>query len=63
MWWRLKGRPYLAVVVTPKGFDGLVWLSDPETPVSLGGIQVADKLIEPSRLSALERSGHDRTRF
>ena len=29
--WRLKGQPYLAVVVAPSGFDALVWRKvDPE---------------------------------
>jgi len=28
MLWRLKGRPYGAVVVGPNDFDGLIWLPD-----------------------------------
>jgi hypothetical protein len=28
MLWRLKGRPYGAVVVAPRDFDGLIWLPD-----------------------------------
>ena len=28
MRWRLKRRPYLAVVVAPSGFDALVWTAD-----------------------------------
>jgi hypothetical protein len=28
MLWRLKGRPYGAVVVGPDDFDGLIWLPD-----------------------------------
>ena len=28
MLWRLKGRPYLAVVIGPNDFDGLAWLPD-----------------------------------
>ena len=30
--WRLKGRPYAALVVTRRGFDGLAWI-DSEGPV------------------------------
>ena len=30
VWWRLKGRPYLAVVATRHDFDGLVWITGPE---------------------------------
>jgi hypothetical protein len=32
VWWRLKGKPYLAIVVTQGDFDGLVWMVDPKTP-------------------------------
>ena len=30
--WRLKGKPYAALVVTRKGFDGLAWIES-EDPV------------------------------
>jgi hypothetical protein len=63
MWWRLKGRPYFAVVVTTQGIDAFAWLLSPDTPERLGGLQVGDKLIEPSQISALYGSGYDRTRF
>src|SRR5262245_50164640 len=48
MWWRLKGRPYLAIVVAPSGFDALVWLSNPHVPEALTGIQVGDNLLAPT---------------
>lgn len=25
VWWRLRGKPYMAMVFTPTGFDSLVW--------------------------------------
>lgn len=37
--WRLKGRPYLAVVVSKDGFDGLVWFSKEGLPVQLSTIR------------------------
>jgi hypothetical protein len=40
MRWRLKGQPYLAVVVAPSGFDALVWLADSPAPSPLSGIRV-----------------------
>jgi hypothetical protein len=52
-WWRLKGKPYLAVVVTRTGFDSLVWLEDPRTPKHLDGIEVDGDVLEPTRLSPL----------
>lgn len=33
VWWRLKRRPYLAVVVAPSGFDALAWIDSPSAPV------------------------------
>lgn len=61
VWWRLKNRPYAAVVVTKTGFDAFAWLADPNTPARLGGISVDGQLLEPTRLSPLERSGYDWT--
>jgi len=60
MWWRLKGRPYAAVVVKD-GFDGFTWLVDAITPARLAGISAGDELLEPTRLSPLERDGYDWT--
>ena len=51
--WRLKKKPYFAVVVTQNDFDGLVWISDPKRPHHLDGIMVGDKLLKPTRLSSL----------
>jgi hypothetical protein len=59
MWWRLKGRPYAAVVVARSGFDGFAWLQDARTPSRLGGINVEGQRLRPTRLSPLERDGYD----
>lgn len=40
VWWRLKGRPYGAVVITPTGFDALAWVESPEAVRLLDEIQV-----------------------
>lgn len=53
VWWRLKGRPYLAVVVTPADFDGLAWLADPRRPQRLDGIIVDGTLRTPTHRSPL----------
>ena len=53
VWWRLRGRPYMAVVVTPADFDGLVWLLDPRRPQRLDGIVVDGSLRTPTHLSPL----------
>ena len=51
--WRLRERPYFAVVVTRVDFDGLAWTMDSEQPQHLGGIVVGDRVFEPTKLSSL----------
>ena len=53
VWWRLRNRPYFAVVVTHTTFDGLAWMMNPEEPQHLDGIVVGDRVFEPTRLSSL----------
>lgn len=59
IWWRLKGRPYLAVVVTRSGFDGLAWLKGPALPEPLGGIRVDDNVLTATGLSRWEANADD----
>lgn len=48
VWWRLKGRPYLAVVVTPSQFDALAWVTDPRSAVPLEELRAGDIVLRPS---------------
>jgi len=48
MWWRLKKRPYLAIVVAPSGFDALLWLDDPRIPRGLDAVMAGDRLLRPT---------------
>lgn len=50
MRWRLNGRPYVAVVVAPSGFDALVWTDGP-IPGPLSGIRVGTALHESANAS------------
>jgi hypothetical protein len=63
VWWRLKGRPYAAVVVARSSHDGLVWLGDPQTAVHLDGIIVNGKLGQCTRRSELRFEEHGRRPF
>lgn len=58
VWWRLKGRPYLAVVATRRDFDGLVWLTGPEDPQRLDGIVVDGQTLTPTGLSSLAQGDY-----
>lgn len=51
--WRLRGRPYFAIVVARGSFDGLTWLSNAKTPQRLDGIAVGSSLLVPTKLSSL----------
>lgn len=42
--WRLKQRPYAAVVVAPSGFDGLMWAPPTSGPLALEGLSVGGKI-------------------
>jgi hypothetical protein len=48
VWWRLKGKPYMAVVVARTSFDALSWITDPKTPQAVDGIVAGRKLHEPT---------------
>lgn len=39
--WRLRSRPYLAIVVSPAGADALAWVEKSGGPVALTAIRVA----------------------
>lgn len=54
VWWRLKGRPYLAVVVCRSSFDGLVWIINSKAPQHLDGIVVEKAVLKSSGLSPVE---------
>ena len=54
MRWRLKARPYLALVVARTSFDALLWAGDDEEPHAFRGIDVAGVLHAPTNLSVAE---------
>lgn len=51
MRWRLKQRPYLAIVVAPSGFDALVWSQNAAVPEPLSGIEVDGAMMTPTNNS------------
>lgn len=59
VFWRLKDRPYLAVVATHSGFDAFVWTTDSRSPERLRGIQVGETLLTPTALSPITQDFDD----
>lgn len=51
VWWRLKRRPYVALVVAPGGFDALAWVADPNAPQNLDALIVEGVPKYPTGLS------------
>lgn len=51
VWWRLKTRPYAAIVVSPTGFDALAWISSPREPQGLTAIDLEGRHLTPTGLS------------
>lgn len=51
MWWRLKKRPYAAIVVAQRGFDALVWLESPDKAQALTGLIAGDRVYRPTNAS------------
>ena len=52
--WRLKGKPYMAVVVAPTSFDALAWVSASKNPEEVHGILVGGTLHRPTGLTLKE---------
>ena len=51
VWWRLKHRPYAAIVVGPDGFDSLTWVSNPERPDCVLDLQIGQARLKPTGLT------------
>lgn len=64
VWWRLKGRPYLAIVVTPTQFDALAWVTSPQSPVPVQEVRTGDTISRPSGLTLKrQRFMHDKRKI
>lgn len=51
VWWRLRKRPYAAVVVGPCGFDSLAWVSNPERPDGVLDLHIGNDWLKPTGLT------------
>ena len=46
--WRLRGAPYVAIVVTSAEFDSMVWDGESKSPVALAAVDVDGEMLTPS---------------
>ena len=44
--WRLRGQPYLAIVVSPAGADALAWIDESGEPRGLAAIRADGKAVD-----------------
>lgn len=52
VWWRLKGKPYVALVFTRNGFDALAWISGPQEAEPVAALRVdGERERHPSNLT------------
>lgn len=49
--WRLKGRPYGAIVVAPQSYDSLAWTDDSIVPSGTLDLEVEGGVLRPTGLS------------
>jgi len=55
VWWRLRKKPYVAIVFSKFDFDALVWIDDPKIPQQLTEILVEKQRFYPNCLTLINR--------
>lgn len=62
LWWRLRGRPYGALVTAGDTLDALAWIDDPGTPVPVSTIIVSPRQpVVPTGLTLVSLTQQSRT--
>jgi len=52
LWWRLRGRPYAAIVTASESLDALAWTRNPRTPEQVDRLEIPNTAsIEATRLT------------
>jgi hypothetical protein len=49
LWWRLRARPYAALVATGVDLDGLAWISSPTEPERIVRVVLGNETVETSQ--------------
>ncbi len=51
VWWRLKGKPYLAVVHGAHNLDALAWTLDPHEVQGVEGVLLGETVLRPTGIT------------
>jgi hypothetical protein len=51
LWWRLRGRPYAAIVIAGDTFDALAWIDGADAPEQVEHLAVDDDVLLPTALT------------
>jgi len=57
VWWRLKGKPYAALVFSCSDFDGLAWIKNPSHPQQLTELVVNGRSMRANGLTLSRKDG------
>jgi hypothetical protein len=55
IWWRLRKRPYAALIYGPESFDGLAWIADAESAEQVSTLRVPGRVERQASGRSLER--------
>lgn len=53
VWWRLKAKPYGAIVMAPTTFDSLIWSHEPTEPNGVLAFAVGEDILKPTGISIM----------
>ena len=48
LWWRLRGRPYAAIVTAGETTDAMAWVEAADRPEQVSSIRVDDEILVPT---------------
>lgn len=51
VWWRLRSKPYFAIVSGQRDCDALAWVKDPVHPTAISEVHFGRKILKPTGIS------------
>ena len=62
VWWRLRGKPYAALVFSSSDFDGLAWIKNPSDPQQLTELVINGRGLRANGLTLNRKGGEHELR-